>query len=313
MRLGQAQLRVNAYRRLVSAQALTVAECLQRFDPVVDLTHVKARRIMAGDLDPALEGRQRPLALVGGLPARPRIAVVGSRAAHRAHLDAVPWIVQEASERGWSLVSGGALGIDAAAHRAALEAGVPQVAVLPCGPDRPYPPDHSGLFDAMARSGAALLFAQPSGTVPARAMFASRNALVVALCDAVVVVEAGIRSGTMLTGRLALRKGVTLGAVLGSRGSAALVAAGARPLPVDDEPTLRAAVAHLLGSDTAPSSADPWPSHLRVVRDTLRCAGARGAAVGMLGDTAAAMVALAEAEALGLVAEVVPGRWVAVR
>jgi DNA protecting protein DprA len=270
--------------------------------------------MMASELDPSLEPAQRMLAVVGELPDRPRLGVVGSRAAHRRQRDAVPWIVQEAAERGWSIVSGGALGIDGDAHRAALEAGIDQVAVLPCGPDRPYPPDHVGLFDAMVRSGAALVFAQPPGTVPARAMFASRNALVVALCDALVVVEAAVRSGTMLTGRLALRKLSTVGAVIGSRGTAALVAAGARALPADDEPTLRAAVSQLLGGeDDTTAASDAWPAHLRSLRQALAAGGCAGATVSMLGDPIASMVALAEAEALGLVAEVVPGRWVPVR
>jgi DNA protecting protein DprA len=273
---------------------------------------VKARRVIAEELDPAL-GTRRELALVGGLPVRPRLAVVGSRAAHRRQREAVPWIVRAAAARGWSLVSGGALGIDAEAHRAALAAGVPQVAVLPCGPDRPYPPDHVGLFDAMARSGAALLFAHPAGTVPTRTMFASRNALVVALCDAVVVVEAAVRSGTMITGRLALRKRIAVGAVLGSRGAAALVAAGAQALPADDEPSLSEAVARLLGEDVAAPRDDAWPVHLQRIRDALRASGSGGISVAALASDSAGVVALAEAEALGLVAEVVPGRWVAVR
>lgn len=273
---------------------------------------VKARCVTAGELELPSGRAERVFALVGALPRRPRLAIVGSRAAHRRQRQAVPWIVEEAGKQGWSIVSGGALGIDGDAHRAALAAGVGQVAVLPCGPDRPYPPDHAGLFDAMVRDGAALLFAQPSGTVPTRAMFASRNALVVALCDALVVVEAAVRSGTMLTGRIALRKIATVGAVIGSRGTAALVAAGARALPADDQPTLRTAVADLLRGEKG-SGEEAWPPHLRAIRDALRAGGPTGATVGMLPEPMAGMVALTEAEALGLVAEVVPGRWVAVR
>ena len=218
----------------------------------------------------------------------------------------------EAGARGWSVVSGGALGIDGDAHRAALAAGVGQIAVLPCGPDRPYPPDHVGLFDAMARGGAALLFSQPAGTIPTRAMFASRNALVVALSDALVVVEAAVRSGTMLTGRLALRKLSTVGAVVGSRGTAALVARGARALPLDDEPTLRAALGALLCGE-AEVERETWPPHLQSLRAALQASGPAGASASTLAGVGAGMMALTEAEALGLVAEVVPGRWVAVQ
>jgi DNA protecting protein DprA len=268
------------------------------------VSHVEARSVTATEL--GLRG-ERALAIVGPLPARPRLAVVGSRAAHRRQRQAVPWIVQEAAAQGWSIVSGGALGIDGDAHRAALAADVPQVAVLPCGPDRPYPPDHVGLFDAMVRSGSAILFSQPVGTAPSRAMFASRNALVVGLADAIIVVEAAARSGSILTGRLALRKLAMVGAVVGTRGTAMLVAMGARPIAIDDEDSARAPVRGLLLGQPAEET-DAWPPHLCALRDVLRASGPRGANVGMLG-----MVALAEAEALGLVAEVVPGRWVAVR
>lgn len=258
----------------------------------------------------------RTMGLVGELPPRPRVAVVGARAAHRQQRRAVPWIVETASALGWSIVSGGALGIDGDAHRAALSAGVEQVAVLPCGPDRPYPPDHVGLFEAMAEAGAALLFAQPRGTAPTRAMFASRNALVVGLSDAVLVVDAAMRSGTMLTGRLAMRDEKALGAVIGSRGAAALVASGARALPADDEQTLREAVRGFLSlarGEEAPAPEDVWPPHLEHVRDALRPHGRAGAPVGALGDPVRGVMALAEAEVLGLIAEVVPGRWVAIR
>ncbi|MEX1369155.1 MAG: DNA-processing protein DprA, partial [Nannocystaceae bacterium] len=153
-----------------------------------------------------LSGR-RDLYLHGALPPPPRLAVVGSRAAHRRLRDAVEPIVHAAGRRRWSIVSGGAVGIDADAHAAALEAGIPQLAVLPCGPDRAYPPQHAPLFLHIGQAtDSGVLYAHAPGTEPSRGMFASRNAIVVALCDAVVVVEAAPRSGTMLTASLALRK-----------------------------------------------------------------------------------------------------------
>lgn len=127
--------------------------------------------------------------LAGELPTRPRLGIVGSRAALRSLMVAVPWIVETAGAAGFAVVSGGALGIDGAVHHAALGRGVPQLAVLPCGEDRPYPPLHVGLFEAIASAPASgVLFAQPRGMCPSRAMFASRNALVAALADALVVV-----------------------------------------------------------------------------------------------------------------------------
>jgi DNA protecting protein DprA len=267
--------------------------------------------------------RARTFELVGTLPPRPRLAIVGSRAASRRVLRALPPIVSQAATRGWSLVSGGALGIDGGAHRAALERGMPQLAVLPCGRDCLYPPSHADLFAAMAASqNAALLFAQPPGVEPARAMFASRNAIVVGLADAVLVAEAGLRSGSMGTGRLALRREIPLAALAGSPGCGALIGAGARPLPIpphDDDPELLASLATaagiwldvLCGEAVAITElASPWPEHLAWLAAALREAGSNGFSIDTLPNPGAAVLALCEAELLGLVCEAAAGRWV---
>jgi DNA processing protein len=213
-------------------------------------------------------------------------------------------------------VSGGALGIDGDAHRAALRIDIPQVAVLPCGPDSVYPPAHAELFDAMVRSQrASLVFAHPPGTAPARGMFASRNRLVVALADAVLVVQAQLRSGSMLTGRLALADGKPTAAILGSPGVATLVAEGAVALrweasqPGEFETTLRRWLAS--PRDVAASAGAAWPPRLHWLRDALARSGSRGVTVDRLGDPIAAAVALVEAETLGLVVEAAPGRYAA--
>ncbi|WP_205633132.1 DNA-processing protein DprA, partial [Enhygromyxa salina] len=171
------------------------------------------------------------LDLVGVLPGGPRLAIVGSRAARRHVLRAIGPIVEAAGRRGWSVVSGGALGVDGGAHRAALERGVPQLVVLPCGRDQLYPPGHTGLFCAALDSGCAgVLFAQPPGTATNREMFASRNAIVVGLADAVLVAQASLRSGSRGTGQLGLRSGVAVGVLSGSAGCGALIGEGARAL-----------------------------------------------------------------------------------
>ncbi|MCH9686701.1 MAG: DNA-protecting protein DprA [Deltaproteobacteria bacterium] len=256
--------------------------------------------------------------LAGVLPSTPRLAVVGSRAAHRRFRDAVEPIVQAAARRGFSIVSGGAVGIDADAHAAALAAGVPQVAVLPCGPDKPYPPQHQPLFEAIVESGhSAVLHARPPGTVPTRAMFASRNALVVGLVDAVVVVEAAARSGTMITATVARRRGKARAAVVGSAGAAVLVARGAHALPWEcGEPArlCRATEQWLraVADDTvlAPPPAVAWPPHLGWLHDALADAGERGVSVDALPSPRAALMDLTEAQTLGLVTELGPGRYV---
>jgi len=261
----------------------------------------------------------QPLHLAGSLPPRPRIAVVGSRAAHRRLRAAVGPLVTAAGRRGLALVSGGAVGIDADAHAAALAAGVPQLAVLPCGPDRPYPPQHAPLFARVAAAPASgVLYAHPPGTVPTRAMFASRNAIVVAACDAVVVVEAAPRSGTMLTATLARRRGRPLAVITGSTGAALLVAAGAHPLrwdpeaPASADPSIDAWMRAVAEGRPVPAAVGPtWPAHLSWLREALLAAGPAGLSLEALPQPRAALPAVLDAEARGLMVERAPGRYVA--
>lgn len=263
----------------------------------------------------------RELHLAGVLPPPPRLAVVGSRAAHRELRDAVQPLVHAAGQRGWSIVSGGAVGIDADAHAAALAAGVPQLAVLPCGPDRVYPVQHAPLFQAVAAaSRSGVLYAHPPGTEPTRGMFASRNAVIVALCDAVVVVEAAPRSGTMHTATMTGRRRVPLAVVRGSPGAAMLVAKGAHALPWSPAAPheLRRAVEAWLhavarGEPPPPPAVAPWPEELRWLQQALVDAGAAGLDAESLPSPRTALVALARAEELGLVVERAAGRWVAAR
>ncbi|MBX7080651.1 MAG: DNA-protecting protein DprA [Nannocystaceae bacterium] len=269
---------------------------------------IRGRCIDAATL--GVPGR-RSFELHGTLPPRPRLAIVGSRAMLHAAADAIAVLVEVAAAHGHALVSGGAIGVDATAHHAALARALPQLAVLPCGADRPYPPVHAPLFAAIAAApGSGLLYSQPRGTIPARAMFVSRNATLVALADAVVVVMAERRSGSEVTGRLALRRGLPTAVLAGTEGCAALAAAGARTLASlrgEPEALALAARAWLRGEATAPR----WPPGLAVLQRALAAAGAAGATLDRLGGPAAAM-ALIQAERLGLVQQVGPGRWVAV-
>lgn len=287
---------------------------------MVDNPAVHASSVSAGAL--GLSGRSdHHLYLAGELPPAPRLAVVGSRAAHRPLRDAVEPLVHAAGRRKWSIVSGGAVGIDADAHAAALAAQVPQLAVLPCGPDRAYPPQHAPLFEHVAGApSSGVLYAHAPGTQPCRAMFASRNAIVVGLVDAVVVVEAAPRSGTMITATLARRRGRARAAVLGSTGAALLVAEGAHGLPWEPERPeglVRAMDAWLRAIERGEVAVAPepaaWPEHLQWLRDALASAGSRGLSVEAHSSPRAALQAFSEAEALGLVVEVAPGRVVRAR
>ena len=127
-----------------------------------------------------------------------RISVVGSRIASDYGLQMTRQLVEFSVERNWLIVSGGAIGIDAAASEAALTCGGSTWIVLAGGLDRPYPKRNVELFERAKQTG-ALISERPPGTSPARDLFLQRNRLIAALGKATVVVEAGFRSGTINT------------------------------------------------------------------------------------------------------------------
>ena len=140
----------------------------------------------------------------GSLPAEPAgVAVVGTRAATEEALDLAEQLGRDLAASGLVVYSGGALGIDGAAHRGALSAGGTTVAVLAGGLDRPYPPEHAELFERIVAGGGALLAEVPPGERPRPGRFLARNRLLAALAQAVVVVQAPARSGALSTARKA--------------------------------------------------------------------------------------------------------------
>jgi DNA processing protein len=149
------------------------------------------------------------------------VAIVGSRAATGYGTHVASDIAVGLAEAGQVIVSGAAYGIDGAAHRGALAAtcGV-TVAVLACGVDRPYPPGHAGLLQQIAAHGLVVSEAPP-GRLTGRDAFLARNRIIAALTSSVVVVEAGLRSGTMSTVRHADALGRPVMAVPGPVTSAA--------------------------------------------------------------------------------------------
>ena len=142
------------------------------------------------------------------------VALVGSRASSAYGEHVAAELAFRLAERGWTVVSGGAYGIDGAAHRAALAAGGPTLAVLANGVDRPYPAGHDTLFARIADTG-LLVSEWPPGTAPYGHRFLVRNRLVAALSRGVVVVEAAARSGALATARRALGLGRQVMAVPG--------------------------------------------------------------------------------------------------
>jgi len=118
------------------------------------------------------------------------------------------------AERGWTVVSGGAFGVDGRAHLAAVTAGGTSVAVLACGVDRDYPQSHYGLFRTIREKGATIS-EWPPGRMPTRPGFLVRNRVIAALSRGTVVVEAALRSGALNTARHACDQGRPLMAVPG--------------------------------------------------------------------------------------------------
>jgi DNA processing protein len=118
------------------------------------------------------------------------------------------------AERAWTVISGGAFGIDSQAHRGALAAEGVTVAVLPSGLDAPYPRGHHDLFEAIAAHG-ALVSEKPPGRLPTRPGFLVRNRLIAALSRGTVLVEAALRSGALNTARHARDQNRPLMAVPG--------------------------------------------------------------------------------------------------
>jgi DNA processing protein len=128
------------------------------------------------------------------------VAIVGSRAATAYGAYVAAEFAASVAARGLAVVSGGAFGVDASAHRGALSAGGVTVAVLACGVDMPYPTAHAELFDAIAAQG-AIASEWPPGRHVSRLRFLVRNRVIAALAPGTLVVEAAARSGALNTAR----------------------------------------------------------------------------------------------------------------
>lgn len=198
---------------------------------------------------------------------RPCLAMVGSRHASRDGLNHARRFAQALAEGGFSVVSGLALGIDGAAHKGALEGGGATVGILANGVDRPYPRRHEPLAHDMLQAGGLLVSELPPGT-PARShLFPQRNRLISGLCRGVLVVEAGLRSGSLITARLAMEQGREVFAIPGSihqpsvRGCHRLIREGAVLVETVEDIVSELGVWESLPAGTGPQ-ADTTPAHL---------------------------------------------------
>lgn len=149
-------------------------------------------------------------------PKAERLAVVGTRSATAYGKHVTHDLIVGLRGSGIHIISGLASGIDGFAHAAALEAGLTTEAVFGCGVDRIYPPVNTALANRVLADGGALISEYPMGTEPDRHHFPQRNRIIAGLSKAVLVVEAGDRSGALITARLAIEYNRDVMAVPGS-------------------------------------------------------------------------------------------------
>lgn len=193
-----------------------------------------------GDIDypQALAATPHPPSILyvkGTIPEGPAVALVGSRKASPYGTSAAHKLARELAEARVTVVSGYALGIDYAAHRAAVDAGGKTIAVLGCGIDICYPARHAAFAPQVVRSG-CFISELAIGTPPLPQHFPMRNRIISGLSVATVVVEAAVNSGSLYTADFALAQGREVLAVPGSiysplcEGTNALLADGAGPV-----------------------------------------------------------------------------------
>lgn len=269
-----------------AGSARTVAEAQARWRPRADPRAVRyalrgahevaARMLLPGDdkwpiaLDDL--GAHAPSVLwVRGdhelLAGQRAVSLVGARAATGYGEHVAAELAGDLATTGELIVSGGAYGIDGAAHRAALGAGGATVAFMAGGVDRAYPAGHQQLFERI-RSGGAVVSEVPCGGAPTKWRFLARNRLIAAAGAATVVVEAGWRSGSLNTAGHAASLGRPLGAVPGPITSAA--SAGCHRLLREYDAvcvTTAQEVRELCGDefDPAPASDRPNPERTRLL------------------------------------------------
>jgi DNA processing protein len=266
-----------AGRAKISERASRAFEELQRaFDPGLMQERLAAKGIETfTPVDEAYPGPLRsipdppPAVFVNGVvPETVSVALVGSRKASTTGIETARALGLALSERGVCVVSGLALGVDAAAHEGAVEAGGPTVGVLGCGIDVVYPRRNRGLFQSVRRHG-ALISEYYLGEAPLAWRFPARNRIIAGLAGTVVVVEAPEHSGALITARHALDAGRDVWAVPGPpgvrecRGTNGLLADGAGVLwDIPEFVDLVAREHRIPVADRASGDVQPLPSGL---------------------------------------------------
>ncbi len=253
--------RLNAFRK-----SFSIASAF------AELTRSDLHMIALGDEDypqPLAQIHDPPPALFirGGVDKltefiqRTRVAIVGARAASDYGIDAAARIARGLASNGSCIISGMALGIDAAAHRGSVEERGGSIAVLGCGPDVIYPRGNRNLYGSLLEHG-LIISEYPPGTKPQAWRFPARNRVMAGLADAVVVVEAKEKSGALITADFSLEEGREVFAVPGSifsdlsAGPHQLIRSGAAAVTSADD------VFESLGIDITTKSPRAFPDYL---------------------------------------------------
>jgi DNA processing protein len=199
---------------------LNAPTCLQHTDPPPEQIHIRARNAN----------------IFVDLLQRPRVAIVGSRKVSAYGQAVTRHLAQELASRGIIIVSGLALGVDAIAHRAALEAGGQTIAVLPGPVQNVYPSRHTNLAHDILHQDGVLISEYPAGMPALVHHFVARNRIVAGLANALLITEAAENSGTLHTAGFALEQGIDVLVVPGnitsptSKGTNRLLKTGAVPV-----------------------------------------------------------------------------------
>jgi len=289
-------------------------------DRLAGLDGAGVRILLRGDLGYPVHLGELPdapdvLFCRGSLPPELGVALVGTRAATRYGILLARAMGRAVAAAGWPVVSGLARGVDGAAHEGMLEAGGRGVAVLGSGADVWYPAEHRGLGERVLAAGGAIVSEYPPGTPPAGWRFPPRNRIISGLSGVVVIIEARVDGGALITARRALEQGRDVFVVPGdvdrstSEGCNLLIRDGAHPVLGPDD--LVEAAERVLGPATR-RAATP----AREVTPLLRILGPAGRHPDDLADdlgwdVAKVLVELARLEAAGRV--VMEGGLAAVR
>ncbi len=300
---------------------------LERFDADEERGHIRRAglaascRHAAGYPERLAHAEDAPAVLhVAGDPEllalTPAVAVVGTRRATPYGLDVARGLGRALAGAGVPVVSGMALGIDAAVHQGALAASGPTVAVLACGAEAAYPASKRALRAQIAATG-CVVSEMPPGFAPQRWSFPARNRVIAALAELTVVVEGAERSGSLITADLAAQLGRAVGAVPGPVTSSR--SAGANALLRDGAHVVRDAqdVLDLLAHQgwrpppAPPASTPEVPDDLRAVLRALDRGPRAPASLAERGPGGleAATAALACLELLGLARRLTDGRY----